>query len=82
MRTGINRAGIAALAFGLALAGCSSTPPQTTIEVTLAASDQINPNSAHQPSPVVVRVYELKSLDQFSAADFFQLYDTDQQYLA
>jgi type VI secretion system protein VasD len=73
----------AALACVLALAACSSSPPpQTGIKVNLVASPQINPNSAHQPSPVVVRVYELKNLDQFSAADFFQLYDTDKQYLA
>lgn len=68
----------------LLTAACGSTkpPPPTRITTTLSASEQINPNALSQPSPVVVRVYELKNLDQFTAADFFTLYDSDQQALA
>ena len=68
----------------LLLAACGSTkpPPPTRITATLTASDHINPNEMGQPSPLVVRVYELKNLDQFNAADFFTLYDSDQQALA
>lgn len=62
--------------------GSSAPPPPTKITATLTASEQINPNALGQPSPLVVRVYELKNLDQFNAADFFTLYDNDQQALA
>ncbi|WP_042444188.1 type VI secretion system lipoprotein TssJ [Azospirillum sp. B510] len=74
----------ALLLFLLMTAACGSTkpPPPTRITATIAASDQINPNALGQPSPLVVRVYELKNLDQFIAADFFTLYDSDQLALA
>lgn len=80
---------LAVLLLALGVAACSSKPPPppppippTTIKLSITASEQINPNSAKLPSPVVVRVYELRSLDQFNAADFFQLFDSDQQVLA
>jgi type VI secretion system protein VasD len=61
------------------LAGCSSGPAVLTANV--AASAQVNPDAKKRPSPVVVRVYELKSPTQFDSADFVSLFDKDQAVL-
>jgi type VI secretion system protein VasD len=41
----------------------------------------VNPDGSGRPSPVVVRVYQLKTDGAFSAADFFPLFDDDQKAL-
>lgn len=64
---------------GLALAGCGADPTRTLL--TVNASAQLNPNSANQPSPTVVRVYGLKSADAFANATFFQIYEADRATL-
>ena len=57
----------------LALAACAGgPPPPTVVELTLAATADANAIQ-NQPSPVVVRVYQLKSPAAFEEADFFQL---------
>lgn len=74
------------LAFACALlaAACASPPPKpviTKVEGKVAASDKVNPDSKGRPSPVVLRLYELKSLAAFSSADFFSLWENDQAAL-
>jgi type VI secretion system protein VasD len=59
-----------------ALTACGSPSP-TTFSLSISASPQLNVNEDQQPSPVVVRIYDLKSLDAFSSASFFDLYDKD-----
>lgn len=69
---------------GLAAAGCASldTQPKTLqVKFSVEADSSINPNDAGEPSPVVVRVYELKSLSGFQQAQFFELLDNDAQKL-
>lgn len=71
---------------GFALSGCGSipspfTPDPTVIEAKTVASLQVNPDSRKRASPVVVRVYELKSRAQFDAADFISLYERDKDLL-
>ncbi len=41
----------------------------------------VNPDAHGRPSPVVVRLYELKALAAFRSSDFFSLFDHDQQTL-
>ncbi len=53
----------------------------TTIDAKLTAAAQINPDTRKRPSPVVVRVYELKARTQFDAADFLSLYERDKDVL-
>lgn len=48
---------------------------------TVGAASDVNPNSAGRPSPVVVRVYQLRSDALFRAADFDKLYAEDQAIL-
>jgi len=63
----------------LALAACAGdTAPKTTgLRFIIQADDLINPNSRNEPSPVVLRLYELKSLNAFQQASFFELLDND-----
>ncbi len=58
------------------LAGCGGSDP-TQLKLTLDASPQLNPNTESQPTPTVMRIYDLKSVDKFNAASFFQIYDAD-----
>jgi type VI secretion system protein VasD len=61
-------------------AGCgSSTPP--LLRGALAAGPGSNPDLRGRPSPVVVRVYELRSVGAFSSADFFSLFEKEQEAL-
>jgi type VI secretion system protein VasD len=70
----------------LALGGCGSIPmpfkpDPTLIEAKAVASPQANPDARKRASPVVVRVYELKSRAQFDATDFISLFDHDKDVL-
>lgn len=56
-------------------------PPATTIEPRIVASSDINPGALKHPSPVVVRVYELKSAAVFDRAAFFALFDAEKETL-
>lgn len=80
----------------LAVAGCASTlagvtkgtldkmfadkPPK--LSANLEASPELNPDYEGKPSPLVVRLYELTSITEFNAAQFFALYDRDTELLA
>lgn len=64
----------------MAVVACSSMPwPKfpTKINAQILASFDINPDANERPSPLVVRVYELKSKNAFDEADFFKLYDEE-----
>lgn len=69
---------IAAMSVALALWGCAGTPTQTQVVGTLQASASINPSVKGRPSPLLVRVYELKSPTAFSNIDFVSLYQRDE----
>lgn len=49
----------------------------TEIEAIMSASDDVNPDADGEASPLVVRMYELKSATSFNNATFFSLYDSD-----
>jgi len=62
------------------LVACSSLPWPifpTRIDAQILASYEINPDANGRPSPLVVRIYELKSKTVFEEADFFKLYDEE-----
>ncbi len=63
------------------LEGCGRAPTEVSMRVSMVAAKDINPNSRGQPSPVVVRIYALKSEDLFKGADFFTLWDNEKQVL-
>src|SRR5262247_5766 len=66
------------LACAVALAvGCGSSPPLLRGSITVDSN--VNPDRGGRPSPIVVRVYELKAVAAFNGADFFALYDKEQE---
>ena len=63
-------------------AGCSwgdreEEPPDTVARLTLIAMDDVNPNVAGVPSPIVVVYYELAEPQAFEGAEFNQLFYDD-----
>jgi type VI secretion system protein VasD len=76
-RTGL--AAAVALAGAVLLAGCGTRP--TAIRADVVAGADVNPDARGRPSPVVVKVFELKSLAAFEAADFFSLFEKDKETL-
>lgn len=85
------RAALGALFITATLGACSrSTPPApapqptatpaaatapASIQLQFEASANLNPDQAGQPTPVRVRLYELKSPATFAHADYFDLAD-------
>ena len=76
------RTAAAALAAAVAVLGCASAPKPTKVSGSIEATAQINPSVSKRPSPLLLRVYELKSATAFNAADFMSLYQRDQAELA
>lgn len=67
------------------LSACKSAkppPPPPPVKVNLSASADVNPDAQNRPSPVVVRIYQLKDDAAFKEADFFTLFDKEQATLA
>lgn len=78
----------------LALSGCSSDPekpapvaepspkaPPRTVQIHMVVSDQVNPDLNGRPSPIVMRIYELKSLGKFVEGDFYKLFENYDSHL-
>ena len=55
--------------------------PPVQVALSLEAGPRVNPDIGGRPSPVIVRVYELRSPVAFQAADFFTLFDKESQAL-
>jgi type VI secretion system protein VasD len=68
------------------LAACAAAPPPppkpVNVKLSIAVSADVNPDAQNRPSPVVVRIYQLKDDAAFKGADYFALYDTEQATLA
>ena len=71
---------------GAAGVGCSTIdkvfedkPPKAVIRIS--SDPDINPDMNGRPSPIVLRIYALKSDDIFNNADFFALYENDASIL-
>jgi type VI secretion system protein VasD len=75
--------GLASFVFA-ALSGCGGPPPPpppTIADITISASADANPDAAGAGAPVAVRVYLLRSTAAFEQADFFALYQREQETL-
>lgn len=77
----MTRPGSLSLLVVIALVGCGGPSP-TQLSLSITASAQLNPNSDLQPSPTVVRIYDLKSADAFNSATFNDLFYNDTAALA
>ncbi|MGE5451944.1 MAG: type VI secretion system lipoprotein TssJ [Acidobacteriota bacterium] len=67
----------------VALPACSLFKPSAITEVQLkaVAAANVNPDVRKRPSPIVIRVYELKARTQFDALDFLSLTERDKDTL-
>jgi len=54
-------------------------PPKATLVV--ATRSDVNPDTSGRASPIVVRVYQLKSDSAFTGAGFFNLFDDERKVL-
>src|SRR5687767_13746109 len=86
---------VSTLVVAFAAAGCGKAPPEVAPPLTIAAkpdarvkapmtltaSADANPDASGRPSPVVVRVYQLRTDAAFNGAEFFALFDDDQKVL-
>ena len=75
----------AMLASLLMLCGCSALSPfsdVTKLDLVLQGSDRLNPDLNGRPSPVVLRLLELKHPVAFENVDFFSLYQRPKEALA
>jgi type VI secretion system protein VasD len=52
------------------------------LDISIQAVTDLNPDIKNRPSPMIVRVYELKSNATFTQADFFSLQNNDRATLA
>ena len=71
---------IAVVLGSLALAGCATPPPPPVVselQLSVVAGADVNPDARKRASPVLVRIYALKSAAPFEAADFFSLFEKD-----
>jgi type VI secretion system protein VasD len=70
-----------------ALQGCKNVsipfvaPQPTRIKGDIVAAAGLNPSVTQRPSPLRLRLYELKSATAFNQADFMALYQQDQTAL-
>ena len=81
-RAVVHVAWLAALGAVAGCAGGPKPPKPTQVEGTIAASPGLNPSVNQRPSPLLVRIYELRSATAFNQADFMSLYQGDQATLA
>ena len=68
-----------ALLLPLAVGGCAGNdaknePADTVVRLTLITMDDVNPNVANVPSPIVLVFYELAERQAFDGAEFSQLF--------
>ena len=63
------------------LAACGSAAPPL-LQGSIKTDPKANPDVRGRPSPVVVRIYELKSIGAFNSADFFSLFEKESEALA
>jgi type VI secretion system protein VasD len=64
----------------LAMVACATPPPPpvvSEIQLSVVAGPDVNPDARKRASPVLVRIYALKSAAPFEAADFFSLFEKD-----
>lgn len=79
---GAQRRRVLALCIGSVFsAGCALLAGAVEVDLTVDATRDLNPDARGRPSPVALKLYELKSLTAFERADFFSLFDRERETL-
>ena len=64
------------------ISACAAKPAKLEpARMEFVVSADANPDSSNRPSPLVVRVFQLRNDGEFSGADFFSLYDKEKETL-
>jgi type VI secretion system protein VasD len=65
------------------LAACGGAKPPKPVEARalVTTSANVNRDAAGRPSPVVLRVFQLRGDAEFNGADFFALYEREKETL-
>lgn len=77
------------MVLALAVVGCSSSKSRvggalnldTDLQLTFSVAADTNPDQNDNPSPVIIRLYELRSTSVFDKSDFVDIYERDQELL-
>jgi type VI secretion system protein VasD len=74
---------VVSLLLVLGVISCASAPKPvvSTLQITVEAAADVNPDARRRASPVTVRVYALKTANAFDSADFFAIFEKDQATL-
>jgi type VI secretion system protein VasD len=81
MRVGLFSLGLA-MVLAAGVSGCGSAPAKPAeAKARIAATAQVNPNSSGRPSPIHVRIFQLKEDGAFVDADFWALVDKETETL-
>lgn len=51
------------------------------LDLSVKASDKVNPDNQKKAAPIEIRVYELKNDAAFTTADYWSLHDNDKSVL-
>ncbi len=65
------------LVFGLASCGSAPTVEKHSLTIRISATTDVNPDLQTRPSPIILHLLELTSIDGFNRADFFALTQND-----
>ena len=64
------------------LAACAAKPPKPVeAKALVTASESVNPDATGRPTPVVLRIFQLRGDAEFNDADFFALYEREKETL-
>ncbi|MCF6236910.1 MAG: type VI secretion system lipoprotein TssJ [Gammaproteobacteria bacterium] len=67
----------------LIMSSCASnTPKQRTFTGHLIVAPNANPDHQGRPSPIIVKIYQLKEVSAFQESDFFSLFDEGRAILS
>lgn len=79
MRGIVGRLTMLGMVFAL-IAGCGASGPKPDVSIrgSITAVDSVNPNSSGRASPLRIHIFELAAIDQFNAAEYFDLTDDPQ----
>ena len=53
----------------------------TDLKLNFEVDSDVNPDERKKPSPLFIRLYELKSTKMFNKSDFIDIYERDQEAL-
>jgi len=76
---------LCALTVLVAVSGCKSKRPKpggpAVAMVSMRAQPDVNPGPDGHPSPIVLRLYQLKADAAFGSSDYFPLFDDEKKVL-